>query len=370
MEKYLKNLKLIYIFSILSPIVFVIIFSIVLPKGTIMQNDNYATIFKYLVPIFALVFVSIGLFISKKKLNEIKLEENSENKLLKYRGLSLMRMAILEGIILFSLIAYISTLNNLYIFYALIVMSLFIPIFPTLRRIVTELNIETDEFKTYSESKPSNFISKNPWIAIPLIILMVLLNYNSIKELLQNKVVLPNVQIDSGVLNDTIYHNDFLGWTVYLPKGYNQIPVSTMEKYEEKGNSLLDNESSIDKEEIRLLCVQNESVYFTSSITFQALFPALKNEIEYCEEVERKLLLAENDSLKIKKTNESKILLDSLEFYISEFVFSGDRNVGLIFLTHFYDEYIITMNFSYTDTNAAIELLDKLKKSKFEKITN
>lgn len=370
MEKYLRNLKLIYIFSIFSPIVFVIIFSIVLPKGTVMQNDNFDTIFKYLVPIFALVFISIGLIISKKKLHEIKLEENSESKLFKYRGISLMRMAFLEGIVLFSLIAYITTLNNLYIFYALIVMSLFIPIFPTLRRIVTELNIETTEFKTYNESKPSNFISKNSWIVIPVIIVMVFLNYNSIKELMQNKVVLPNVQIDSGVLNDTVYHNDFLGWTVYLPKGFNPIPFSTMEKYEKQGNTLFKNKGTKDNEEIGLLNVYSDYIYFTSSITFQALFPELKNEKDYAESIDRMMLNAKIDSVEITKTNESTLLIDSAEFRLSEYIMTGKANRGIISMYHFFDEYILILSFSYTSNEKAIEFLNRLKKSKFEKITN
>lgn len=365
MINYIKNLRIVYFMTLISPLVLIGVFSLVIDKGTVMMNDSIDEIFQYMIPIFGLIFIPIGFVLFKKKLKYIIENDNTNTKLQLYRGIVVQRIAFIEGVAIFSAVAFLITLNNLYVVYTLFSLAFYLPIYPTIDRIKNDLNIEQDSIDLpVTEQKNKNFFGKNPWIVIPLILVMILLNYNSFKEFFRNRVVLPSVQVDNGTITDSIYHNVYLDWTFVIPSDYEVITNTEIESAEEKGNKLLDNKTNDNKKPIRLLNISNGLIDFMSNLNPRVLFPNLTSEERYFEIIGEKLQDASNDKIKFEKQNQGMILIDSLEFkYIEYFMIGENNKVGLMYISRFNQDYIFDLSLTYRDTQQAIKFLDRLKES-------
>lgn len=365
MTNYIKNLRIVYFLTLISPLVLIVIFSLAIDKGTVMMNDSIDEIFQYMIPIFGLIFIPIGFVLFKKRLKSIIESDNTNSKLQLYRGIVVQRIAFIEGVAIFSAVAFLITLNNLYIVYTLISLAFYLPIYPTIDRIKTDLNIEQDSIDLQStEQKNKNFLGKNPWIVIPLILVMILLNYNSFKEFFGNRVVLPSVQVDNGTITDSIYHNDYLGWTFVIPSDYKIITNSEIESAEKKGNKLLENKSKNTSEPIRLLNISNGSLDFMSNLNPRVLFPNLTNEEKYFEIIGEKLQNASNDKIRFEKQNQGMIMIDSIEFkYIEYFMIGQNGKAGIMYISRFNKDYMLDLSITYRDTQQAIIFINRLKQS-------
>jgi len=365
MTKYIKDLRLIYFTTLISPILIIVIFLIVIEKGTIMLNDNIDEVFQFLIPIFGTIFISLGFLLFKRRLEIINKEDNANSKLLAYKGISIQRIAFIEGIAIFSAIGFLITLNYLYIGYTFIALAFYLPIFPSLNRISKELKINQDLLseEIFKTKKPTSFFGKNPWLIIPLIAFMIILNYNSFKDFFSNKVVLPNIQVDNGTISDSIYHNDYLDWTFVIPLDYKEIPISEIEMYEKKGNKLLNKESDKNEKPIRLLNISNGLIDFKSSLNPRVLYPNIIDEEKYLEIIDKQFQDLKIESVTFEKQNQGVLLIDSLEFNYVEYFVIGEKRVGMMFLTRFNKDFIFDITMSYTDTQKAIELLTNLKTS-------
>jgi len=353
-----------------SPILIILIYNILIPKGTIMLNDAIDEIFKFLILIFALIFLTLGFVTYKRGINKLKIEDSLNEKLNGFKMNSIKRMAFIEGIAIFSTMGYLITLNNIYLIYTLVLLIPFVFVYPSKSRIENELQILINEFDdvNITDDKPKNFFGKNPWIIFPIIIVLVATNYNSYKDLFSNKIVLPNVEIDNGILNDTIYTNKFLGWTILIPSGYEITPLSELKKYQKKGEKILKSKAPSDKEEIKLLHVKNEFVDFRSSISFREAYPKVKNLMDYSELVENLIMKLTNESMIVEKVYEGGFPIDSLDFYIKEFHITGKNKVGIINISYVSEDYIIDLSMNYTDSNEASRFLERLKNSKIENL--
>ena len=366
MTNYIKNLKIVYFMTLISPILIIAIFSLATEKGTIMTNDNIDNIFRYMIPIFAVIFISIGFLLFKKRLKEITKEENADSKLLIYKGITIQRIAFIEGVAIFSAVAFLITMNNLYIAYTLIALSFYLPIYPTISKISTDLGIQGDNLtdKGIGSKRPNNFFGKNPWLIIPLIALMIFLNYNSLKDFFDNKVGLPDIVVDNGVIQDSIYHNDYLDWTYKIPSGYSVIPISELKQAEKKGNKYLDTKSKKSDKPIRLLNISNGLIDFMSNLNPRVLFPNLTSEEKYFEIIDDKLKNAKIESVTIKKQNQGVLQIDSLEFKFVEYSITGPNGrVGLMHISRFNQDFIFDISLTYRDTQEAIKFLNNLKTS-------
>jgi hypothetical protein len=196
-----------------------------------------------------------------------------------------------------------------------------------------------------------------------MIPIMILLNYSSFKDLLSNKVVLPNIQVDKGTITDSIYHNDYLDWTFIIPSGYKKIPLEEIEMYEKKGNEILGTKASDDEETIRLLNISNGLVDLKSNMYPRVLFPNIINEEKYLELIEKQFKVAKVESVTFEKQGQGIIQIDSLEFNYFEYFIIGQKRVGMIYLTKLNKDFIFEISMVYQDTQKGIELLNRLKTS-------
>jgi hypothetical protein len=351
--------------TLLSPLALIAIFSLVIEKGTVMMNDSIDDIFQYMIPIFGLIFIPIGFVLFKKRLKVITENDSIDSKLQMYRGIVVQRIAFIEGVAIFSVVAFLITLNNLYIAYTLIALVFYLPIYPTLNKVENDLAIKSSSVDlSAAEHKNKNFWGKNPWIIIPLILVMILLNYNSFKEFFGNRVVLPSIEIDNGTITDSIYHNAYLDWTFVIPSDYKIITNSEIESAEKKGNKLIENKSKNTSEPIRLLNISNGSIDFMSNLNPRVLFPNLASEEKYFEIIGEKLQNASNDKIKFEKQNQGVIMIDSLEFkYIEYFMIGQNGKAGIMYISRFNKDYMLDLSITYRDTQQAIMFINRLKQS-------
>lgn len=365
MTKYIKNLRIVYFMTLISPLVLIGIFSLTIDKGTVMMNDSIDEIFRYLIPIFGLIFIPIGTVLFKRRLKTIVENQNLDSKLQLYRGVVVQRIAFIEGVAMFSAVAFLITLNNLYVIYTIIALGFYLPIYPTIDKIKNDLKLENDliDLDTTQQTK-KNFWGKNPWLIIPLIIFMILLNYNSFKEFFSNKVVLPDIQVDQGIITDSIYRNDYLDWTFVIPPDYKIISTAEIESARKKGNKIIGNDTKNNEEPIRLLNISNGLVDFMSNLNPRVLFPNLTSEERYFEIIGDQLQNASNDKIKFEKQNQGVMQIDSLEFkYVEYFMIGENAKAGIMYISRFNKDYIFDLSITYRDTQKAIEFLDRLKKS-------
>jgi len=370
MNNLLRNIRLIYFSMLSSPLLIIFIYNIIVPDGTIMLNEEIDAILKFLIPIFALIFIPVGFLTYKKNRGKIGQKESSGENLFVIRKSLIKRMSFLCGVAIFSTVAYLLTLSNIYIIYTLVLIIPFVFIYPTKSRIEADFpftqNIIDEDNKLFQNHK--NLISKNPWIIVLFLVFMVFINYNSFKDLFNNKIVLPDIKIDNGILEDSIYTNQFLGWTLYLPNDYKPTPLEVLEKYSKKGNEILKTEPSSKEEEIRLLNVNNDFVNFRSSIIFRAFYPEISNEKDWASLFEKSLNKMANESITVEKRIENDFIIDSLNFHIIEFLVYGKNQIGIINISYVTNEFIIDFSMNYTDSEEAKKLLMRIKNSEFKNL--
>lgn len=364
MINYIKNLRVIYLLTLISPILLIGIFSLTIEKGTVMQNDSIDEVFRFLIPIFGLVFIPIGFVMFKKRLQSIKTGENQDTKLQLYKGIFVQRIAFIVGVAIFSAVAFVLTLNNLFVAYTLIALAFYFPIYPTINRISNDLGIMLNPIDEISaKEKTKSFWIKNSWVIIILVPIMIFLNYSSIKDLLSNKVVLPNIQVDKGTITDSIYHNDYLDWTFIIPFGYKEISLEEIEKYEKKGIELSNTTADIDREIIRLLNISNGLVDLKSNLHPRVLFPNITSEEKYLEFVEKQIESMKIESVTFEKQDQGIIQIDSLEFNYIDYFILGQKRVGMLYLTKLNEDFILEISMIYQDSQQGIEILNRLKTS-------
>lgn len=363
-KNYIKNLRIVYFMAIIIPVLLIGIFAMTLDKGIVMLNYSINEVFIYLIPILGFVFIPIGFFLFKRQLLPIKSEDNQEKRLKLYRGAFMLRIASIVGITMLAVVAFMLTLNNLFIVYMFMVLTLYIPIYPTINRTSKDLRLIQYSIENISTDKSNKqFLSKNLWIVALMLPVIIYLNYSSFKDLFSNKVILPDIHVDKGSITDSIYHNEYLDWTFVIPTDYKVIPLESLLKAENKGNNILGIKSGDDDETVRLLNISNELVDFNSYLSPRVLFPNINNENKYLDIIEEKFNNAKIESVDIKKQGTGIIQIDSLKFKYIEFILTSKRKVGIIYLVKLNKDFIFNISLVYTDTQKVVEIIKRLKES-------
>ena len=181
--------------------------------------------------------------------------------------------------------------------------------------------------------------------------------------MLSNKVVLPDIQVDKGTITDSIYHNNYLDWTFIIPQGYHKIPLKELKKDEKRGSEILDTKQNNDNATIRLLNISNGVVDLESNIYPRLFFPNLINEKQYLELIEEKFKNINVKSVTFEKQEQGVVQIDSLSFNYLEYFLTGQRRIGIVYLTRFNKDFIFDISISYEDTKQGNEILNRLRKS-------
>ena len=114
------------------------------------QEKNLKDIFTYLVPVFAFYGVIAGSIIFKKRLSLSKSKTSLLQKLNDYRAALIIRYALLEGATFFSLVSYLMTGDQLFLYISISIIAIFIIIKPSIQNVINDLELNPGEIHIIS----------------------------------------------------------------------------------------------------------------------------------------------------------------------------------------------------------------------------
>lgn len=145
MKNHLRDLRIIY-FALISSTIFMLAVAIFAGEQQQTEtNDDLISVFKYLVPVFGILFTFMGFIIFNLALKKIRPEKNFNEKMLKYKAIIIIRLALFEGCIIFPIISLIIANHYIFIIYTLIFLLPFAFAYPRFESVCKELELNPDE---------------------------------------------------------------------------------------------------------------------------------------------------------------------------------------------------------------------------------
>ncbi len=115
---------------------------------------------KLLTPMLMLLGVLANPFVKLYRINKLRLETDLNNKLAGYRAATIVRLALLEGPALFTVIAFLLTGDTNFLLYTSFMLLLFAMTRPTLERAIKELKLNESEVLKIQD--PDEFVAELP----------------------------------------------------------------------------------------------------------------------------------------------------------------------------------------------------------------
>ena len=140
MKQHLRSLRIIYFVTMLSPLLLIVVVKTTIPKGTPVTDHELDNVLKYLVPGLGIVLIAAGFLIFNNQLKNITMPGQSA-KLLKYRSVFVLRIALIEVTGMLAAVAFMLTTNNQYIAYVFLAALAYLPIYPTQEKVKRELGL-------------------------------------------------------------------------------------------------------------------------------------------------------------------------------------------------------------------------------------
>lgn len=148
---YFKNLSMLYYALLAGQVMFLLIVTGLTVGGIVEGYEDLESIFLYAVPALLIGSVLFSNKIYKRRLPEIAANLNLEDRLIQYRGLSILRFALIEGSVLFAIIAFFITGSNPMALFAAAGILFFISLRPTKEKIIQDLQLSGGEIDKLDE---------------------------------------------------------------------------------------------------------------------------------------------------------------------------------------------------------------------------
>ncbi|MBS1745839.1 MAG: hypothetical protein JST21_06690 [Bacteroidetes bacterium] len=142
---YLKNLKILFVALGAVQIFLALIVFVLISNGISLNGEDLVQGFNYLIPALCVAMVFLSLVIFRKKINTIDSIFSLKDKLEVYRGLYITRWAMIEGPVIFTLIAYLLTGAEKFLIIVVVMLLIYISLYPSLQKILKELPLSSDE---------------------------------------------------------------------------------------------------------------------------------------------------------------------------------------------------------------------------------
>ncbi|HRQ29753.1 MAG TPA: hypothetical protein PLU49_06730 [Saprospiraceae bacterium] len=143
--QYFRALTTMYLALLAGQIVLFVIFLYLNLTDHSRQPDPIGGILKYLVAILVINGFVVGQLIYKKRLIKLKSLDDLAAKLEGYRGAMIMRLALLEGPSLLTLVLYFLTADLFFIMMAGFIIFIFLFFIPSRDKISRELELSSAE---------------------------------------------------------------------------------------------------------------------------------------------------------------------------------------------------------------------------------
>jgi hypothetical protein len=145
-SEFLKSINIIYFALLAGQIMFLMVAFFVAKDVVITkQVKEMNNLFQFIVPVYAIGGIAMGYLISKSLLKKIDKKASLDEKLNKYRAALLVKFALHEVPVIFALVVYLISKNNLYLGIALVTILLFLFIRPGRDAIIQDLELNSQE---------------------------------------------------------------------------------------------------------------------------------------------------------------------------------------------------------------------------------
>jgi hypothetical protein len=142
---YLKALKILFIALAVFQIALAVIAFILISTGFSSNSPDLLPVFTYLIPVLCAVMVFVSVITFKTKISKVDSSGSLKDKLDAYRGLYITRCALIEGPVIFTIIAYLLTGAQMFLIIAIVMLLIFISFYPSLQKIIKELPLSSTE---------------------------------------------------------------------------------------------------------------------------------------------------------------------------------------------------------------------------------
>lgn len=174
---------------------------------------------------------------------------------------------------------------------------------------------------------------------------------------------------DTGRLSNSIYTNDYLGWTMPLPEGFEFVSEESKAKWSSVTDKALGTSYETDAEQIDLISFRVNEGVFLSHLNSRQRFPNLKSEINYLTTGESQTRQALENAGISPSFSYDKETIDGKEFTVQDITHSIDNRIlqEQKVLLNFDDHYTFLIVVTWKNPDEKEVLLKSLRDSKFEK---
>jgi hypothetical protein len=152
-RQYFRALTILHYALITGVVLFALIAFALQSLNVFGENEEIRNMFLYIVPLVALGGVIGGGMIYKKQVNGIKNKTGLTEKLEAYRGIFIMRDALLEGPAIFAIIAYLLTGELLFLALTGSLIAIFILVRPAKQKLIRDLEMSSDEMEIINDNE-------------------------------------------------------------------------------------------------------------------------------------------------------------------------------------------------------------------------
>lgn len=141
----IRNLIIIFFVLVSAQIMFLIISLLIVYTNTYMVSGTAVKWTQNIVPVLAILTISIGLIIRFATISSMKKIPDTMAKFKKYSSNMIIGWAFFIGSTFVSILALFLTKNTLYLMLAVISILIFLITVPTQKRVANDLKISIDE---------------------------------------------------------------------------------------------------------------------------------------------------------------------------------------------------------------------------------
>lgn len=147
-KELFKSLQIIHLALLGGQIMFAgVAFFISQSQAQEQADKSFEMIMLLAVPMVAMAGVTASIFLTRAKLAALQAKEGLAIKMADYQGLTILRLALLEGPSLFALVALLLTANPLFLLFAAGLMVYFATLRPSLARATAEMKLSAQELR-------------------------------------------------------------------------------------------------------------------------------------------------------------------------------------------------------------------------------
>lgn len=140
--QYLKALQILYFALLAGSFIFIIVFYF-LPqdKENLLPQDGLAI----RIPILVFILLASAFFLGRNRIEAARNQNTLQEKMVAYRAAVIIRWALLEGSVLLASVFFFLSRNLLLLTVALIGWAVLAIFYPSRDRIITDLDLSTEE---------------------------------------------------------------------------------------------------------------------------------------------------------------------------------------------------------------------------------